>query len=392
MRPAPAPGRVDSSWPEWLRGWRADALLAFVAGAIQIVGTSFAARAQTGRASMDAIAYALLAAGPIALLVRRRYPIAVLFVVFGTTLAYWTTNYPRGPVFIALIVAFITTVIAGQRVVAVVVVITGWAAFTWLPYLAGNEPRPGLPETLGLLAWLLVLLAVGEIARAGRARAAETTRTRAEEARRRASEERLRVARELHDVLAHNISLINVQAGVALHLMDEQPEQVRAALTAIKQASRDALGELRSVLEVLRRSGEDEPRTPQPGLGELDDLVSKAGAAGLAVTVETGGRARELPAEVDLAAFRIVQEAVTNVARHAGQTGATVRVAYGDHDLTVQVDDNGRGALPETMSAGGSGIAGMRERTAALGGRLEVGPRPGGGFRVRAELPLDGAR
>ncbi|MDQ6853271.1 MAG: ATP-binding protein, partial [Actinomycetota bacterium] len=156
--------------------------------------------------------------------------------------------------------------------------------------------------------------------------------------------------------------------------------------------SRDALGELRSVLEVLRRSGEDEPRTPQPGLGELDDLVSKAGAAGLAVTVETGGRPRELPAEVDLAAFRIVQEAVTNVARHAGQTGATVRVAYGDHDLTVQVDDNGRGALPETMSGCGSGIAGMRERTAALGGRLEVGPRPGGGFRVRAELPLDGAR
>jgi signal transduction histidine kinase len=392
MRPAPAPGRVAGSWPEWVRGWRADAVIAFVAGAIQLVGTHFAARNQTDHASLDAIAYVLLAAGPVALLARRRFPVAVLLAVFGTTLAYWTSDYPRGPVFIALIVAFITTVIAGHRVIAVVVAIVGWAAFTWLPYLVGNDPRPGLAGTLGLLAWLLVLLTIGEVVRMGRARAAETTRTREEEARRRTSEERMRVARELHDVLAHNISLINVQAGVALHLMDEQPQQARTALTAIKQASKDALGELRSVLEVLRRSGEEEPRTPQPGLDELDDLVSRAGAAGLEVTVETDGRPRELPAEVDLAAFRIVQEAVTNVARHAGQSRATVRVAYGEHDLTVQVDDNGSGATPDTTSGGGSGIAGMRERTAALGGRLEVGPRQGGGFRVRAQLPMDGAR
>jgi signal transduction histidine kinase len=193
-------------------------------------------------------------------------------------------------------------------------------------------------------------------------------------------------------VLAHNISLINVQAGVALHLMDEQPEQARTALTAIKQASKDALGELRSVLEVLRRPGETEPRTPQPGLDELDDLVSRAGAAGLVVAVEVDGVPRPLPAEVDLAAFRIVQEAVTNVARHAGEATATVRVAYGEHEVTLQIDDNGHGGTPSSISGSGSGLAGMRERTAALGGRLEVGPRPGGGFRVRAELPMDGAR
>ena len=392
MSPDPTPVRFTEAWPRWARGRRADAGIAVVVGVLQIVGTYLASRGQTDRASMDALAYALLAAGPVALLVRRRFPVAVLLVVFGTTLAYWTNDYPRGPVFIALIVAFITTVIAGHRAVAIVMVIGGWAAFTWLPYLAGNDSRPGVAGPSALLAWLLVLFGVGEVARAGRARAAETARTREEEARRRASEERLRIARELHDVLAHNISLINVQAGVALHLMDEQPEQARTALDAIKQASKDALGELRSVLEVLRRSGEAEPRTPQPGLEELDDLVSRAGAAGLEVTVEVDGMPRPLPAEVDLAAFRIVQEAVTNVARHAGQSTATVRVAYGEHDVTLQIDDDGRGGTPSSLPRSGSGIAGMRERTAALGGRLEVGPRPGGGFRVRAELPMDGAR
>jgi signal transduction histidine kinase len=392
MRPAAASGRFADSRPERLHGWHADAVIAVVVGAIQLVGTYFAGRGQPERASMDALAYALLAAGPAALLVRRRYPVAVLLVVFGTTLAYWTSDYPRGPVFVALIVSFITTVVAGRRAVAIAMVIVGWTAFTWLPYLVGNESRPGLAGPSALLAWLLVLLGVGEAVRAGRARAAETVRTREEEARRRASEERLRIARELHDVLAHNISLINVQAGVALHLMDEQPEQARTALTAIKQASKDALGELRSVLEVLRRYGESEPRTPQPGLDALDDLVSRAGAAGLEVTVEVDGNPRPLPAEVDLAAFRIVQEAVTNVARHAGQSTATVRVAYGEHDVTLQIDDNGRGGTPSSISGSGSGIAGMRERTAALGGRLDVGPRPGGGFQVRAELPMDGAR
>src|SRR5205807_5855130 len=261
------------------------------------------------------------------------HPAAVLVVVFSTTLAYWLTDYPRGPVFFALIVAFVTTVMAGLRVFAIVVVVAGWLSFTWLPYLVGNESEPSPAATVGLLAWLLVLSAIGEFARVSRERGAERARSREEEALRRASEERLRVARELHDVLAHNISLINVQAGVALHLMDEQPEQARPALTAIKQASKDALGELRSVLEVLRRSDEAEPRTPQPGLDELDDLISRAGAAGLEVTVEVDGVPRPLPVDVDLAAFRIVQEAVTNVARHAGQSTAAIRVAYGDHEV-----------------------------------------------------------
>jgi signal transduction histidine kinase len=380
-----------AAWRQWLYTWRADLAIALTVAFVQFSGTYFGSESQTDRIDLDALAYALLAVGPVALLFRRRYPVAVLLATFAATLAYWTTDYPRGPIFFALIIAFISAIMAGHRVVGVIVAMAGWLAFPWLPYLVGNEDRPGAAGVFGLLAWLLLLLTVGEVARVGRARAAETARRRNEEARRRASEERLRIARELHDVLAHNISLINVQAGVALHLIDEQPEQARSALTAIRQASRDALGELRSVLEVLRRSGEEQPRAPQPGLDELGDLVSRAGAAGLEVNVEVQGRRRPLPADVDLAAFRIVQEAVTNVVRHAGGSTATVRVAYNDHDVTLQIDDTGRGGSPGP-EASGSGIAGMRERTAALGGRLEAGPRPGGGFRVRAQLPLDGAQ
>jgi signal transduction histidine kinase len=386
----PAPVRFTEAWPSWARGRWADAEIAVVVGVLQIAGTIFASRHQTGRSSLDVLAYTLLAAGPLALLWRRRHPAAVLVVVFATTLAYWVSDYPRGPVFFALIVAFLTAVMAGLRIFAIVVVVAGWVAFTWLPYLVGNESEPSPAATVGLLAWLLVLSAIGEIARVSRERAAERTRSREEEALRRASEERLRIARELHDVLAHNISLINVQAGVALHLMDEQPAQARTALTAIRHASKDALSELRSVLEVLRL-GEAPPRTSERGLDDLDGVVSRAAAAGLSVQVDVEGEHRPLPAEVDLAAFRIVQEAVTNVARHAGQASATVRVAYGERDLTIQVDDDGGGAMG-AISGGGSGIAGMRERTAALGGRLDAGPRPGGGFRVRAQLPVDGVR
>jgi signal transduction histidine kinase len=219
----------------------------------------------------------------------------------------------------------------------------------------------------------------------------EAERTHAEEDRRRAGEERLRIARELHDVLAHNISLINVQAGVALHLMDEQPGQSRTALAAIKQASNDALHELRSVLDILRQ-GTDAPRSPTSGLDSLDGLVANAASAGLAVSTRVEGTPRPLPTGVDLAAFRIVQEALTNVTRHAGQATASVLVAYGDGELTVQVDDDGRGATRQgAEAAGGNGIRGMRERAAALGGQLDAGPRPGGGFRVAARLPLNGA-
>jgi signal transduction histidine kinase len=175
---------------------------------------------------------------------------------------------------------------------------------------------------------------------------------------------------------------------VALHLMDEQPGQSRSALVAIKQASNDALGELRSVLDVLRQGDEAPPRSPASGLAHLDSLVSGAGATGLEVRTRVEGTPRPLSAGTDLAAYRIIQEALTNVTRHAGPATASVLVRYTKDGLTVQVDDDGRGPSSPN-GTGGNGILGMRERVAALGGDLDAGPRPGGGFRVLAHLPLD---
>jgi signal transduction histidine kinase len=300
-------------------------------------------------------------------------------------------------------------------------------------------------------AWLLVVLAAGEAARVRTAHFHELTRARAareraradqeqarlEHRRRQASEERLRIARELHDVLGHHLSLINVQAGVGLHLMDERPEQARAALTAIKQASAEALREVRAVLGALSPDGESPPRAPAPGLSGSGDpasgepasgepasgepasglpgsgdpdrltglraLVAEVTAAGLPVGLRVCGPPVALPAEVDRAAYRIVQEALTNVRRHARAGAvATVRLAYGHDGMVVVIADDGagperRGTLrPENdLRDGpaftvGTGIVGMRQRVEALGGEFRAAPPPGGGFEVYARFPLGG--
>ena len=366
--------------------------LAIGIGLIQIVGTTFAARHQTGRDDLDALGYLLLAAGPAALMLRRRSPVAVLGIAFGATLTYVTIDYPRGPVYVSLAIAFFNAVFRGHRLAAWISLPLGYVGFLWLPYLNDTEPAPTLGAALGLLAWLLFLGTAAEIIRTRKDRAEEARRIHHEETLRKASEERLRIARELHDVLGHNISLINVQAGVALHLMDEKPEQARTALAAIKEASGETLREMRAVLGVLRQADEEAPRAPAPSISRVVDLVSKAGVAGIRVSTEVEGRPRTLPASVDLAAFRIVQEALTNVTRHARSPTATVKVTYGEDDLTVQIDDDGRGPARPNDADGGSGIRGMRERAEALGGELSAGPRPEGGFRVRARLPLDGGR
>jgi signal transduction histidine kinase len=220
-------------------------------------------------------------------------------------------------------------------------------------------------------------------------------RIREEEARRRAGEERLRIARELHDVLGHNISLISVQAGVALYLMDKQPEQARVALSVIRDASKEALRELRSVLDVLRQVNEETPRSPSPGLASLSDLVSRASEAGLQVQTEVSGELKGVPASVDLTAFRIIQEALTNVMRHSGQTSSSVHVTCNEQELTLRIDNEvGSEVSRDGIGHGiklGQGILGMKERATALGGVVEAGPRPDGGFRVFARLPLAGS-
>ncbi len=385
-----AAGHLLIAWPGWYHRWRKDVALALIVGAIEIVGTYFATENQPDRRALDAVAIALLAAGAMALVVRRQYPAAALIFIKATTLLYWLLDYPGGPVFLAAIVALFTAVMMGRRLVAWGVLVAGFVSFPWLPYFLGNRPAPSYVTILGLAAWLLVLATVAEIARVRQERAREAGRAREERARRRASDERLRIARELHDVLGHNISLISVQAGVALHLMDERPEQARVALSVINEASKDALRELRSVLDVLRHADEESPRSPAPGLASLDELVSRAAAAGLEVSVEIRGDPRRLPARVELAAVRIVQEALTNVIRHAGATMATVRVVYDDRELVVRVDDDGNAAVSHDTIGAGQGVLGMQERASALGGVVEAGPRPGGGFRVLARLPLSG--
>ena len=375
-------------------GRATDVAVAALVAAVQLGLTTVAARHRPGRQELDLLAYLLLAAGPVALLWRRRSPAGVLAVVMAACVVYFALGYPYGPAWLALIVALWTAVTGGARRAAWVTAFVGLAAYFTLAAVVGRV-GPATPATVAAhTSSLLLVLAVAEVAMAGRQRRLDAERTRAEEARRRAGEERMRIARELHDVLAHNISLINVQAGVALHLMDEQPGQSRSALQAIKQASNDALGELRSVLDVLRQGDEAPPRAPASGLAHLDSLVAGAGATGLEVRTRVEGTPRPLPAGTDLAAYRIVQESLTNVTRHAGPAGATVRIAYGEKDLTVQVDDDGNGLEPPLAAdiplRPGRGLVGMRERVAALGGDLTAGPRPGGGFRVLARLPLDG--
>jgi signal transduction histidine kinase len=365
-----------------------DLLLAIGVGALQVAGTALAGHGhrQAGRDSLDLLAVALLAAGPAALVVRRRWPVPVLGVAFAATLAYAVTDYARGPIFLALIVAYVTAVIEGHRAAAWLTIVAGYASFLWLPHLAGVEGPPSWRGAIGLAAWLLVLTAVGEVIRVRRERAAERERTREEEARRMAGEERLRIARELHDVLAHNVSLINVQAGVALHIVDRRPEQAETALRAIKDASKEALVELRSLVGILRDVDEEAPRRPSGSLASLDDLVERSGHAGLAVTKTIRGEARPLPSSVELAALRIVQEAITNVVRHAGAASAEILLAYDPEALTVTVEDDGRGFV--AGESDGTGIVGMRERAETLGGTLDVGRGRTGGTRVLASLPL----
>jgi signal transduction histidine kinase len=376
-------------WAGWWQGspWRADVALALLVGAIAIVGTRFVGQHQPDHRAPDAVALALLAAGAAALVFRRRYPGWVLLFTQGVTLLYVLLDYPKGPNFLPMTVAFFTAVLQGRRLIAWAVLAAEFVLFPWLPYLLGNEPAPTSTELFGLAGWLLVLAAVAELAHVRQQR---SIRAREEAARRRAGEERLQIARDLHDVLGHNISLISVQAGVALHLLDQRPEQARVALAVIREASKDALRELRSVLDVLRQGSDTPPRAPSPGLASLGDLVARAAEAGLRVQTEVAGDLAGLPASVDLTAFRIIQEALTNVMRHSGRASARVRVTRNERDLTLRIDNEIGGVAPRDGSGRGQGILGMRERATALGGVVEAGPRPDGGFRVCARLPLDG--
>ncbi|ALO06709.1 two component system sensor kinase [Streptomyces venezuelae] len=377
--------------------WRSTLVIAVFV----MAGTGFAARNQPDRETLDALGRALLLLGAAALVLRHRWPVPVVFGVATVTLAYLAAGYPYGPVFVLIAVACFAAVVQGHRTAAGFALGLLWAGhlllshwlYRWLPP-AGDGPAPWGQE-LPAGAFAVAVLAASELVRVRREQWAQQRAERAAAERRRADEERLRIARELHDVLAHSISVINVQAGVGLALLDADPEQARTALTTIKAASKEALGEVRQVLDTLRTPG-DAPRAPAPGLARLPELVEQAAAAGLTVTVTTSGppvaagkagKAAALPPGADLAAFRIVQEALTNVVRHSGSRTARVEIAHGPARLDLRVDDDGPATGTEAGGSG-NGLAGMRERAAALGGTIDAGVRPDGGFRVHAVLPL----
>ncbi|WP_206665850.1 sensor histidine kinase [Pedococcus bigeumensis] len=392
----------DLTWgPPWMRGrdqWAhqdappiARYVLAFVVALIQLGGSVGAAHGQPDRRSLDGLAVVLLLVAPLAITVLRRFPVQTMAAIAAATTAYLARGYPYGPVFLGLAIGLVATVVRGHRLVAwlgAAAVLAGDA----LGRLAFDTARWSWQAQGGLLAWTLVVLAAAEVLRSWRERAA-TFRQAARETRlRQAGEERLRIAQELHDVVAHHMSLINVQAGVALHLADRKPEQVEPALLAIRDASKEALTELRSLIEVLRLDGAPAPRSPVANLAGLDDIVERSGHAGLQVTKTVTGQPRPLPAAAELAAYRIVQEAITNIVRHAHATRAAVTLDYGDDRLSVTIEDSGNGGAGLAKLVQGNGISGMQERARALGGELRVLAAPGGGIRVEADLPTGSPR
>jgi signal transduction histidine kinase len=385
-------GRLGVTWLE--------ALVAITTAIAQVGGTLLFVRLAGSDRELDLLAFGLLLAGAVPLVLRDRYPLAVLLVVAMAAAAYMVLGYPAGFYTISLLFAIWAAVAGGYRVASVIVVgaLVAVVVIAGLVVSTGHVRDPDAAIWFG--GWLVAALVLGEVSRGRRQyleqverRAFEAERTREEEARRRAGDERLRIARELHDVLTHHISVINVQAGVAVHLLDKDPAgdrstQARQALVAITESSREAMRELRSILGVLRQGDEADPRSPAPGLDALEDLVAGAAGTGLEVAVETEGERRALPVGIDLAAYRIIQESLTNVARHAQAQHATVSLRFRPREIEVEVADDGRGVPDDMRLDRGNGLTGMRERAAAVGGSLEAGARAGGGFRVLARLPV----
>ncbi|MEU2058882.1 sensor histidine kinase [Streptomyces sp. NPDC013455] len=339
----------------------------------------------------------LMLAGAVALVFRRRNPRTVLAVTGTVSLVECVTGDPRAPVAMSAVIALYTVASATDRPTTWRLGLLTMTVLTAAAMLAGPLPWYA-QENLGVLAWTGIGATAGDAVRSRRAvvqairdRAERAERTREEEARRRVAEERLRIARDLHDVVAHHIALVNVQAGVAAHVMDKRPDQAKEALAHVREASRSALDELRATVGLLRQSGDPAaPTEPAPGLSRLEELADTFRSAGLPVAVARADEGTDLPAAVDLAAYRIVQEALTNVRKHAGQGArAEVSVVRVGPGIEVTVLDDGPGGTAAPEAGGGHGLLGMRERVTALGGTLTTGPRYGGGFRVHAILPVD---
>jgi signal transduction histidine kinase len=373
------------------------ALAAAVAGAM-VLSVSVAQEEEATR-SPDLVAYVLGIAVGALLLARRQLPIGVLIGSVGALFVYYGLDYPAFSPAVPLTVAAYSAVLAGH-LVATALLLTGIVLFGlgWQTLAEDTDLASVLgTNTLTDLALLSAVVLLGEAVRNRRAWAEEVRlrlqradEDREREAARRVEQERLRIARDLHDVLAHTVAAINVQASVAADVLGDAPEQAETSLRAIREESGRAISELKATVGMLREGDTEAPRAPTPGLSELGRLTDVAAGAGVNVEVSVTGSKRALSTAVELTAYRIVQEALTNVVRHAGATSATVALRYDVDSLMVLVEDGGRG--PDAAANGdGHGLIGMRERAVAIGGTLETGRAASGGFRILARLPLPGA-
>jgi signal transduction histidine kinase len=382
--------------------WVFDSALALAAAGISTLTSTDPgnlAQRTLPRATL-AVGYGLVLLHTLPLAARRRFPLPVLVTSVASGLAFAALDLPPDHLGPAILVAVYSVAAYGSRWVSLAGLAVAEVGLVAVQLTPGRTGVDTLVGNLGVVAaaWLLGRFAHNYRAYAARLeeRTIELDQAREELARRAVADERLRLARELHDVVAHAMSVIAVQSGVGAHVADTRPKEAVKALAAIEATSRAALEELRRLLGVLRQDSEPQgDLAPLPGLGDLDGLLAEVGKAGLAVKLQVRGTRPPLPAGVDLSAYRIVQEALTNVVKHAGPARAQVVVGYRDQEVTVEVTDDGGGTMTSVSDGrvgSGHGLIGMRERVAAFGGDLEIGPCPGGGFRVAARLPLAAER
>jgi signal transduction histidine kinase len=395
-----------------------DALLAVFVTVMQVQGTlardptaTTPARPLTDYGNLG---YVLLIVSGLVVAGRRRWPVPVFLTTALASLVYYSLDFRDGPGWLGLFVALYTLTAYGDGRRSLQIAGAGIAALTvgWLVFSSDVEPRAAIGWVFFRIGAAVMSAALGESVRTRRFIAAEAQeraelaeRSREEEARARVDAERLRIAREVHDTVANAIAVINVQSGVTAHVLDKRPERAREALVTIEQTSSQALREMRAILGVLRDT--DNGRTPHPGLEQIDELTAQARDAGLDIKLEATSPPAPLPSAVGSAAYRILQESITNVIRHVGPTRVLVALDYGTDALNIRVTDEGRRhatgddpadphrpAQHATNNGAGSsaepgrGIRGMRERCQLLGGDLIARAVPGGGFEVNARLPL----